>query len=179
MSGPSRNVVLGSWTQEELERLFGEELPDIDLIAGYVADNPAPTATEAGSSRYAVEDFTESHPLEGEEYVPSTQMPETAPREVPPRRSSIQPDVGAGAGSSRGGTSSASTAHTSGHTQLSGGNEGPSSSARKKKKLTSPVWEDFIVSFSTNADGSEERWGRANNAARRYKQRKKRTERMH
>ena len=86
-------------------------------------------------------------------------MPEIAPREVPPRRSSIQPDVGAGSGSSRGGTSSASTAHTSGHTQPSGGNEGPSSSSRKKKKLTSPVWEDFIVSFSTNADGSEERWG--------------------
>ena len=159
MAGPSRNIVLGPWTQEELERLFGEELPDIDLIAGYVVDNPAPAATEAGSSRYAVEDFTESQPIEGEEYVPSTQMPETAPREVPPRRSSVQPDVGAGSGSSMRGTSSASTAHTSGHTQPSGGDEGPSSSARKKKKLTSPVWEDFIVSFSTNADGSEERWG--------------------
>ena len=38
--------------------------------------------------------------------------------------------------------------------------EGPSGSiTKKKKKLTSPVWEDFIVSFSTNADGSEDRWG--------------------
>ena len=103
MAGPSRNVVLCPWTQEELERLFGEELPDIDLIAGYVVDNPQPAATEVGSSRYAVEDFTESQPIEGEEYVHSTQMPETAPREVPPRRASVQPDVGTGSGSSRGG----------------------------------------------------------------------------
>ena len=89
MAGPSRNIVLGPWTQEELERLFGEELPDIDLIAGYVADNPPPTATEAGSSRYAVEDFTESQLIEGEEYVPNMQLPKTAPREVPPLRSSV------------------------------------------------------------------------------------------
>ena len=45
MAGPSRNIVFSPWTQEELERLFGEEMPDIDLIAGYVVDNPAPAAT--------------------------------------------------------------------------------------------------------------------------------------
>ena len=134
-------------------------MSDIDLIVEYEVDQSGPAPTEAGSSRYALEDFTESQPIEGEQYVPSTQMPKTAPREVPPRRSSVQPDVSAGSGSSMRGTSSASTAQTSGHTPASGRDEGPSGSARKKKKLTSPVWEDFIVSFSTNADRSEDRWG--------------------
>ena len=159
MAGPSRNVVFGPWTQEELQRLFGEELPDIDLIAGYVSEQPGAAPTEIGSSRYALEDFTESQPVEGEEYVLSTQLPETAPQEVPLRRSSVQASGGPVSSCSRQGTSSASTAQTTGHTTVTGGNEGPSSSARKKKKLTSPVWEDFIVSFSTNTDGSEERWG--------------------
>ena len=139
MSGPSRNVVLGPWTQEELERLFGEELPDIDLITGYVADNPAPTATEAGSSRYAVEDFTESQLVEDEEYIPNTRILETAPREVPTRPAVVQAAGYPASDSSMPGTSSASTAKTSGHTTASGRDEGPSSSARKKKKLTSPV----------------------------------------
>ena len=84
MAAPSRNFVFGPWTQEELERLFRGEMPDIDLIAGYVSEQPRAAPTEAGSSRYALEDFTESQPVEGEEYVPSTQMPETAPREVLP-----------------------------------------------------------------------------------------------
>ena len=78
-------------------------MPDIDLIAGYVSEQLGAAPTEAGSSRYALEDFTESQPVEGEEYVPSTQMPETAPREVPARGASVQPDVGTGSGSSRGG----------------------------------------------------------------------------
>ena len=79
MAGPSRNIVFGPWTQEELERLFGDEMPDIDVIAGFIVDQPAPAATEAGSSRYALEDFTESQPVEGEEYVPSTQFSKTVP----------------------------------------------------------------------------------------------------
>ena len=81
MAGPFRNIIFGLWTQEELERLFGDEMPDIDLIAGYVGEQPESAPTEAGSSRYALEDFTESQPVEGEEYVPSTQLPETAPRD--------------------------------------------------------------------------------------------------
>ena len=96
MAGPSRNIVVGSWTQEEFERLFGEELLDIDVLEGYVVDQPTPAATDVGSSRYAHEDFTESQPVEGEEYVPNTQLPKTALREVPPRRSSIWPVVGPG-----------------------------------------------------------------------------------
>ena len=159
MAGPSRNIVFGPWTQEEIERLFGEELPDIDLIAGYVADNPPLTATEAGSSRYAVEDFTESQPIEGEEYVPSTQLPETAPQEVPPRRSLVQAGSGPGSSNSRQGTCSASTAQTTGHTMAMIRDEGPSASAPKRKKLTSPLWDDFIVSYNRNAGGSEDRWG--------------------
>ena len=159
MAGPSKNFVFGPWTQEEFDRLFGGEMPDIDLIAGYVVDHPGPAATEAGSSRYAVEDFTESQPIEGEEYVPSTQLPKIAPREVPPRRSSVQAGGGPVSSSSRQRTSSASTAQTTGHTTATGGDEGPSGSAPKRKKLTSPVWDDFIVSYSRNADGSEDRWG--------------------
>ena len=84
MAGPSKNFVFGPWTQEDFDRLFGGEMSDIDLIAGYIGDQPEPAPTEAGSSRYALEDFTESQPVEGEEYVPSTQLPETAPREVSP-----------------------------------------------------------------------------------------------
>ena len=159
MAGASRNFVFGPWTQEELERLFGGEMPDIDLIVGYVSEQPGAAPTEAGSSRYALEDFTESQPVEGEEYVPSTQLPETAPREVPPRRSSVQASGGPVSSSSRQGTSSASTAQTTGHTTATGGNEGPSSSAPKRKKLTSPLWDDFIVSYNRNAGGSEDRWG--------------------
>ena len=79
MAGPSRNIVVGPWTQEEFERLFREELPDIDVLAGFVVDQPPPAATDAGSSRYVHEDFIESQPVEGEEYIPNTQMPETAP----------------------------------------------------------------------------------------------------
>ena len=60
MAGPSRNFVFGPWAQEELERLFGGEMPDIDLIVGYVVDQPGPALTEVGSLRYALEDFTES-----------------------------------------------------------------------------------------------------------------------
>ena len=159
MAGSSRNFVFGSWTQEELERLFGGEMPDIDLIAGYVGEQPEPAPTEAECSRYALEDFTESQPVKGKEYVSSKQLPETAPREVPPRRSSIQVGGRPVSSSSRQGTSSASTAQTTGHTTATGGNEGPSGSAPKRKKLTSPVWDDFIVSYSRNADGSEDRWG--------------------
>ena len=159
MVGPSRNFVFGPWTQEELERLFGGEMPDIDLITWYVSEQPGAAPKEAGSSRYALEDFTESQPVEGEEYVPSTQLPETVPREVPPRRLSVQVGGGPGSSNSRQGTSSASTAQTTGHATATGRDEGPSGSAPKRKKLTSPVWDDFIVSYSRNADESEDRWG--------------------
>ena len=162
MAGHSRNVQFDTfsvWTQENYDRLFEGKMPGIDVIAGYVVDQPMPVPTEAGSSRYGLDDFTESQPVEGEEYVPSTQMPETAPREVPPRRSSVQATVGPGSGSSMRGTSSASTAQTSGHTTPSGCDEGPSGSATKRKILMSPVWDDFIVSYSRNADGSEDRQG--------------------
>ena len=110
MTGPSRNIVVGPWTQEEFERLFGEELPDIDVLAGYVVDQPPPTTTDAGSSRYAHEDFTESQAVEGEEYIPNTQMPETAPREVPTRPAAVQAAGCPASDSSMRGISSASTA---------------------------------------------------------------------
>ena len=90
MAGPSRNFVFGPWIQEELERLFGGEMPDIDLIAGYVSEQPGAAPTEAESSRYVLEDFTESQPVEGEEYIPNTQMPEIAPQEVPTRPAAVQ-----------------------------------------------------------------------------------------
>ena len=48
-------------------------MPDIDVIAGYVVDQPLPTPTEVGGSRYEYDDFTESQPVEGEEYVPNTE----------------------------------------------------------------------------------------------------------
>ena len=139
MAGPSRNFVFGSWTQEEFDRLFGGEMLDIDLIVGYVVDQPGPAPTEAESSRYTLENFTESQPVEGEEYVPSTQLSEIATREVPPRRLSVQAGGGPGSSSSMQGTSSASTAETTRHTTATGRDEGPSGSTPKRKKLTSPV----------------------------------------
>ena len=42
-------------------------MPDIDLIARYVGEQPEPALKEVGSSRYALEDFTESQLVEGEE----------------------------------------------------------------------------------------------------------------
>ena len=115
MADPSRNFVFGPWTQEDFDRLFRGEMPDIDLIAGYVSEQPGAAPTEAGSSRYALEDFTESQPVEGEEYVPSTQLSETVPREVPPRRSSVQAGGGPVSPNSRQGTSSTSTTQSTGH----------------------------------------------------------------
>ena len=64
------------------DRLFGGKIPNIDVIVGHVVDQPMPAPTEAGSSRYRLEDFTESQSVEGKEYAPSTQFPEIAPQEV-------------------------------------------------------------------------------------------------
>ena len=76
ITGRSRNVQLstyGIWTQEEYDQLFGGEMPDTDVIVGYVVDQSLPTSTEVKGSRYGYDDFTESQPIEWEEYVPSTQ----------------------------------------------------------------------------------------------------------
>ena len=70
MAGPSRNFVFGPWTQEEFDRLFGGEILDINIIAGYVVDQPLPVLTEARDLRYGYDDFTESQSVEGDEYVP-------------------------------------------------------------------------------------------------------------
>ena len=50
-------------------------------------------------------------------------------------------------------------AHSTGPATTTRSDEGPSSLALKKNKLTSVVWEDFIVSYTRNADRSEDRWG--------------------
>ena len=63
MAGRSRNVQFGAfdaWTQEEYDRLFGGEMPDIDIIVGYVVYQPLSALTKAGGSRYGYDDFTES-----------------------------------------------------------------------------------------------------------------------
>ena len=75
MTDPSRNVQFGTfsaWTQEEFDRPFGGEMSNIDIIIGYVVDQSMLAPTEAGNSRYRLEDFTKSQLVEGEEYVPST-----------------------------------------------------------------------------------------------------------
>ena len=104
MADPSRNFVFGPWTQEDFDRLFRGEMPDIDLIAGYV-----------GSSRYALEDFTESQPVEGEEYVPSTQYLEPAPQQVQVRQGSGQASNGLRSSTSLHRTSTVSTTQAAAH----------------------------------------------------------------
>ena len=47
-------------------------MPDIDVIAWYIVDQPRSVQTEAESSRYELEDFIDSQPIEGEEYVLNT-----------------------------------------------------------------------------------------------------------
>ena len=42
-------------------------MSDIDVIVGYVVNQPLSAPTEAGGSRYGYDDFTESQPMERED----------------------------------------------------------------------------------------------------------------
>ena len=54
-------------SQEEYERLFGNPLGELNLLAGYLGGPVVPPQNQN------VEEFTDSQPEEHEEFVPNTQ----------------------------------------------------------------------------------------------------------
>ena len=54
MAGLSKNVdfdAFGAWIQEEYDRLFKGEIPIINVITGYIVNQPLSALTEVGGSR--------------------------------------------------------------------------------------------------------------------------------
>ena len=126
-------------------------------------DQPLSALTESGGSRYGYDDFTESQPVEGEEYVPSTKDYEVILQQVQVPQGLGQAAGNLGLSTSIHGTIQTITTTVDTHTTTPAittrREEGLFGSAPTKKKLTSAVWEDFIISYTRNTNGSKEKWG--------------------
>ena len=174
MACPSRNVEFGAWTQEEYENLFEGQYTNMNVISGYVGSTAIPVPTVAPPAQpYSEDTYTDSQP--NEEFVPNTQV------------QPYIPDINFPVVSSGGSTTPApSVSGPAIRTEAPVPTEAPITTEapvpkpqvpqpevpaarpaepqhrstpppNKKKKLTSPVWDDFHISYTQSGDGTTKR----------------------
>ena len=153
MAGPSRNVEFGAWTQEEYENLFEGQYTNMNVISGYVGSTAIPVPTVAPPAQpYSEDAYTDSQP--NEEFVPNTQVQPYIPDINFPVVSSGGSTILVPSGSAPQVPMEANVPES----QVPQPKVPPPQPAEpqhisepgplKRKKLTSPVWDDFYFSFT-------------------------------